>query len=303
MKNLAYSYVGWVPGGRGYVDAAFQDVELVRNKHKDEVDKIINDGYKQFQELSKAGLSMETASKAYDALTDLAKKIADLATDSISDVVDNHPKIKEKLGGNIDKLKSMGEQYGPEAKKQVDETWGQIKDVFAGGFSAENLSKAKSIIEDKVNKVQKLNDEAWNKGLEAVKPYLDKSPKAKELIESNADALKQGNVKELFDKAKKAVDSGDVQDLEKYVSDAAGKAKQKGQDFADNWGLDKYFQMLPEGGQILPKLQLLSKVASDHKEDGSKLLQETANELKELLDKKAKKAQEIVDSAKKEARK
>lgn len=301
IKDLAYSYVGWVPGGRGFVDAAFKDVEVVQEKHKDEVNKIINDGYKQFQDLSKAGLSMQTATKAYETLADIAKKIADLSADALGDIVDNHPQIKEKLGGNIDKLKSLGEQYGPDAKKQVDETWRQVKDVFAGGFSAANISKAKELIDDKVKQVQKLGDEAWSKGLEAAKPLLDKNPKVKELIENNADALKQGNVKELFDKAKAAVDAGDLGDLEKYVKGAADKAQSKGQEVASEWGLDKYFKALPEGGDVLAKLQQLSKVASEHKKDGEKLLQETVDELKELLEKKTKKAQEIADSAKKDA--
>ena len=301
IKDLAYSYVGWVPGGRGFVDAAFKDVEVVQEKHKDEVNKIINDGYKQFQELSKGGLSMQTATKAYETLADLAKKIADLSADALGDIADNHPQIKEKLGGNVDKLKSLGEQYGPDAKKQVDETWRQVKDIFAGGFSAANISKAKELIDEKVSQVQKLGDEAWSKGLEAAKPMLDNSPKVKELIEKNADALKQGNVKELFDKAKAAVDSGDLGDLEKYVKGAADKAQSKGQEVAADWGLDKYFKALPAGGDILSKLQQLSKVASEHKQDGEKLMNETVDELKELLEKKSKKAQDIVDSAKKDA--
>ncbi|KAM3562264.1 hypothetical protein ARSEF4850_002833 [Beauveria asiatica] len=303
IKDLAYSYVAWIPGGRSYVDAAFKDVEIVQEKHKEELNKIVNDGYKQFQNLSKAGLSIQTASKAYETLADIAKKIADLSVDALSDILDNHPQVKEKLGGNVDKLKSLGEQYGPDAKKQVDETWSQIKDIFAGGFSAANIAKAKALIDDKVGQVQKLGDEAWNKGLEAAKPYLDKSPKVKELVEKNADALKQGNLKELFEKAKAAVESGDLGDLEKYVKSAADKAQSKGKEVAGDWGLDKYFDALPEGSAILSKLQQIRKIASDHKQDGEKLLNETVDELKQLLEKKAKKAQEIVDSAQKDVSK
>ncbi|OAA64020.1 hypothetical protein ISF_04729 [Cordyceps fumosorosea ARSEF 2679] len=301
IKDLAYSYVGWVPGGRGFVDAAFKDVEVVREKHKDEVNNIIADGYRQFQELSKAGLSMQTATRAYETLADLAKKLADLSNDALSDIVDNHPQVKEKLGGNLDKLKALGEEYGPDAKKQVDETWHQVKDVFAGGLSAANVAKAKTLIDDKVGQLQKLGDEAWSKGLDAAKPYLDKNPKAKELIERNADALKQGNVKELFDKARAAVDSGDLGDLEKYVKGAADRAASKGKEVAGDWGLDKYLKALPDGGEVLSKLQQISKVAGEHRKDGEKLLSETVEELKKVLEKKASEAQDLVDSAEKEA--
>ncbi|KAF7562321.1 hypothetical protein G7046_g1812 [Stylonectria norvegica] len=303
IKQFAYSYVGWIPGGRSYVDAAFNDWEKVRENNADEADKLVNDAYKQFQDLSKTGLSLETASKAYDVLTDLAKKFADLAGGAIGDIIDNHPQLKEKLGGNVDQLKQLGEQYGPEAKKQVDETWKQIKDIIAGGISASNLDKARKLIEEKVEQVKKLGDEAWKKGLEEAKPILDKNPKVKELLEKNADALKQGNAKELFDKAKSAVESGDLGDLEGYVNKATEKVKSKGSDLASGWvDVEKYFKMIPQGDEILPKLQQLGEVATKHKDEGEKLLKETIEELKKVLEKKSERAEEIVEKAKKEAK-
>ncbi|KAF4470508.1 hypothetical protein FALBO_2562 [Fusarium albosuccineum] len=303
IKEFAYSYVGWIPGGRAYVDAAFNDWEKVRENNKDEADKLVNDAYKQFQDLSKSGLTLDTAYKAYDVLADLTKKIANLAGDAISDIIDNHPQVKEKLGGNVDQLKELGDQYGPEAKKQVDETWKQVKDIFASGFSASSIEKARKLIEEKVQQIKKLGDEAWKKGLEQAKPYLDKNPKVKELLEKNADALKQGNAKEVFDKAKSAVDSGDLGDLEKYVKDATEKVKSKGSELTDGWvDLDKYIKQIPKGEDVLQKLQQLGEVAEKHKDEGEKLFQETVEELRQVLEKKSEKAQEIADKAKKEAK-
>ena len=289
------------PRGRAYVDAAFSDWDSVRKNHKDEADKIVNDAYKQFQEVSKSGLSLETASKAYEVLADLSKKIASLASGAVSDILDNHPQAKEKFGGSIQQLQSMGEQYGPEAKKQVDETWSKMKDILAGGFSAANLEKARKLIEERVQQVKKLGDDAWKKGMEEAKPYLDKNPKVQELIEKNTDALKQGNLKELFDKLRSAVESKDLGDLEKYVNDAADKAKSKGADAAGALSLDKYLKMVPQGEEVLPKLQQIGQIADKHKEEGEKLLKETVEELKQVLEKKWQKAQDIVhDSSKKD---
>ncbi|KAH7008522.1 hypothetical protein EDB80DRAFT_438740 [Ilyonectria destructans] len=299
IKGFAYSYVGWIPGGRSYVDTAFNDWESVRKNHREEADELVNEAYKKFQEISKLGLSVETASRAYDVLAELSKKIANLAGDALSDILDNHPQVKEKLGGNVDKLKQFGEQYGPEAKKQVDETWKQVKEIFATGFGAGSLEKARKLIEEKVEQIKKLGDEAWKKGLEEAKPLLDKSPKVKELVEKNADALKQGNIKETFDKVKSAVESGDLGDLESYVKKAADKVKSKG---SDEWvDVDKYLKMIPQGDFVFEKLQQLSEVADKHKEEGEKLFKETMEELKQVLEKKSEKAHEIVNKAKKEA--
>ncbi|KAK1997125.1 hypothetical protein LX36DRAFT_691572 [Colletotrichum falcatum] len=302
IKQFAYSYVGWIPGGRAYVDSAFNDFETVRKNHKEEADEIVNDAYKQFQEVAKAGLSLDAVHKAYEVLTDISKKMAGLGGDAISDIIDNHPQLKEKLGGNVDQLKDMGARYGPEAKKQVDETWKQVQDLLAGGLTAGNFEKARKLVEDKVEQVRKLGDEAWKRALEEARPYLDKNPKVKELVEKNADALKQGNAKELFDRAKKAIESGDLGGLESYVGDAADKAKSKGSRVGESLGLDQYFKMIPDGDQILPKLKQLREIADKHKDEGERLFRETIEEVKKVLESKAKKAEEIAGNAKKEAK-
>ncbi len=303
IKQFAYSYVGWVPGGRAYVDTVFKDVDSIRENQRGEAYQLVNDAYKQLQDVSKSGLSLETLSKAYEVLADLSKKTANLAGNAFSDLIDNHPGLKEKLGGNLDQLKQLGEQYGPEAKKQVDETWRQIKDIIAGGLSASSLEKARKVIDEKVQQLKKLGDEAWNKGLEEAKPFLDKDPKVKELVEKNADALKQGNAKELFDRARSAVQSGDLGELEKYVTGAVDKAKKKGSELSSSWGgLDQYAKMIPDGDEILPKLQRLREIAEKHKDEGEKLFNDTLKEVKQVLEKKAKEAEEIVNKANKDAK-
>ncbi|KAI5461546.1 hypothetical protein BGZ63DRAFT_386068 [Mariannaea sp. PMI_226] len=301
IKQFAYSYVGWVPGGRAYVDTAFDDWEKVRKNHREEADKLVNEAYKRFQDVSKSGFSLETASRAFDVLADLTKKVADLAGDAISDILDNHPQVKEKLGGNVDQLRQLGEQYGPDAKKQVEDTWKQVKDVFAGGFSASSIDKARKLIDEKVKEVKKLGDAAWDKALEEAKPILDKNPKVKELVEKNADSLKGGNIKEIFEKAKSAVKSGKLDDLESYVKSIADQAKEKGSDLAGDWlDVDKYLKSIPEGGNILERLQQLGEVAEKHQEEGEKLFKETVQELGEVLERKAGRAQEIAENAKKQ---
>lgn len=301
IKNFCYSYVAWVPGGREYVDLAFKDLDTVRDNHKDEVNKIVSDAYGQFQSLAKQGLSMETASKAYQILADVSQKLASLAGDAASDILDNHPQLKEKFGGSIEQLKEMGEQYGPEAKEQVDRTWQQVKDVLAGGLTAANLDKARKIVQEKVEQVQQLGDKAWQKGMEQAKPYLDKNPKVKELIEKNADALKKGNAKELFEQAKKAVDEGNLGGLEDYVSKAVDKAKSKAGSVSG--GLEKYFDMIPSGGEVLSKIKQLKEVAETRKDEGEKLLKETMEEIQKVLEKKSDKAKEILDKAKEDSKK
>jgi F0F1-type ATP synthase membrane subunit b/b' len=305
LKEFSYSYVSWIPGGRQYVDTVFKDIETLRQDHGDEVNKIVNETYKQFQDLSKSGLSMDTATKAYDVLTEFSKKIAGLAGNAFTDLLDNHPQVKDKFGGSIDQLKQMAEQYGPEVKEQIDETWKKAGEIVAGGFTVANIDKARKLVEESVQKVKKLGDEAWKKGLEQAKPYLDKNPKVRELIEKNADALKQGNVKELFEKAKSAVDSSNLGELEEYVNKAVDQAKSKGSQLTGGFGLgglEQYFDKIPSGSEILSKVQQLREVAEQHSGEAEKLLKETMEEVKKVLEEKSEKAQKIAESAKKESK-
>lgn len=304
IKQFAYSYVAWVPGGRAYVDAAFKDLDTLRQNHGDDVDKIVTDAYRRLQDVSKQGLSLDTAAKVYDVLADVTKQLGSLAGDALGDVLDNHPQLKKQLGPGVDQLKQLSDELGPEAKKVADETWKQVKEIAAGGFTLQTANKIRQLVDEKVEQVKKLGDEAWKKGLEQAKPYLDKNPQVKELVEKNADLLKQGNATELFKQVKDAAESGKLGDLEEYVNKAVEKAKSKGSEAAGSLGAgyEQFFKMIPEGSEIVPKLQQLSQVFKEHSKEGEQLLRETAEDLKKLLEEKTKKAQKIAESAKKDAK-
>lgn len=190
----------------------------------------------------------------------------------------------------------MGDQYGPEAKKQVDDTWNQIRDIVKGGVSTDTADKIKKLIQDKREELKKAGDQAWQKGLEQAKPYLDKNTKAKELIEKNAEALKQGNVKELWDTVREAPDSGDVKKVEEKIQSQVDKVKSRG--FG---GLEQYFNMVPGGSQIIPKLQLLQEVAQKRGKDAEQLLKETGEEITQVLNKKSEKAKKLMEETKSES--
>jgi len=240
-------------------------------------------------------LNLDTAQQTWEVLQKYIKQVGELAGDAAEDILNNHPEIKKRVGGSLDQLKSMGESYGPEAKKQVDETWSQISDVLKGGFSADTAMKIKKLVDEKVQQVQKLGDEAWKKGMEQAKPYLDKNPKIKEIVDQNKDALKSGNFGELFDRVKKAVESGDTGDLEKYVKDAAGKAKDSGMG-----GLDQYLNKIPGASQVMPQLTKLQEFAQEHGEEAEKLLKQTINDITGVLSKRSDEAKKLAEKAKKD---
>ncbi|PSN61784.1 hypothetical protein BS50DRAFT_561945 [Corynespora cassiicola Philippines] len=299
LRSAATSYATFIPGARGYIDTAFNDLDAIREKHGDEVDSIVREAYGELRDIIGGGeLSLLTAQKAWGVIVKHLGRIGDLSGDAAQQIMDNHPQLKEKFGGNLDKLKEMGQNYGPEAKQEVDKTWNQITDIFKTGASPENIEKVKKVVQEKIELVKKMGDEAWKKGMEQAKPYLDKNPKVKEIVEENADQLKQGNVQELYQKIKQAVEKGDTGDLEKYIRSAADKAKDTG--FG---GLDQYLNKIPGGDQIIPKLTQLQDVAQKHGDEAQKILKDAVGEISEILKKKGDEAEELAKKAKDDSKK
>ncbi|EOA86743.1 hypothetical protein ACJQWK_08327 [Exserohilum turcicum] len=298
LRQAAQSYAAFIPGARGYVDSAFDDLDAIRAKHGNEVDQIVREAYEEMRQvLGKGDMSLVTAHKTWDVITKHMSRIADLAGDASQQIMDNHPQLKERLGGNIDKLKEYGDKYGPEAKKEVDRTWQQISDVVKTGLSAQNIEKIRSLVQEKMDKLNKMGDEAWKKGMEQAKPYLDKNPQVKKLVEENADALKGGNVQELYQRVKSAVEKGDTGDLESYVKNAAGKAKDAG--FGD---YEQYLKKMPGGDQILPKLSQLQEVAQKHGDEAQKILKDAVSEISDILQKKGDEASKLAEKAKQDSK-
>ncbi len=302
LRSTAKSYAAFIPGAAGYVDSAFDDIDAVRNKHGKEVDNIIKEAYAELKDVSQEGMSMTAAKKAWDILQKHLQRIGDLAGDAATDIVNNHPALKDKVGGNMDQLKQMGDKYGPEAKKQVDETWDQIRDIVKMGVSASTIPKIQSLVQEKTQKIQELGGKVWDQGMEKAKPYLDKSPEVKKLVEENKEKLKkQGNVQELYEKVKDAVQSGSTDSLKQYVQNTVKKVGQSSGG-GDGGGLEKYLDMVPGGSEIVPKLTELQRIAQEHGEEAEKIAKDTFGEIQEVLQRKVGEAEELARKAKKNAK-
>ena len=285
LRSTATSYAAFIPGAKSYVDSAFNDLDKVQANHGKEVEVIVNNAYKELKSATKSGMSVETASKAWEILEKTIKQLGELAAGSASEILDNHPELKEKVGGNIDHLKSMADNYGPEAKKQLDDTYKQVADVIKGGVSMESINKVRQLIQEKTEQMKKMGDEAWKKGMEQAKPYLDKNPQVKEIIEKNQDSLKNGNFGELFEQVKNAVSSGKTDQLQQYVKQAG----------------EKYSKMSGSSG-IFDTLRKLQDVAKDHGKEAEDILKGAYDDIRKILEKRIGEAEKVAAKAGKDAK-
>jgi len=300
LRQTATSYAGFIPGAKGYVNSAFDDIDAIQKKHGSEVEKIVNNAYGELKDVSKKGASLDAVSDAWEVIQKAMKQIGELAGDAAEDILNNHPDLKKKVGGNLDQLKGMGDQYGPEAKKKVDETWDQVKNILKGGVGLGTADQLRKLVQDKVQEVKKLGDQAWQKGMEQAGPALDKAPKVKELVEQNKDKLMQGNLSQLWEKVQQAAKSGDSSDLESFVKETVQQGKDKAGG-GSGGGLEQYFNMIPGGSEIMPKLQQLQELAQKHGDEAEKLAKDTFKEIQDVLSKKVDEGQKLAEKAKKDA--
>jgi hypothetical protein len=217
LKEAANKYARWLPGGREYVDKVFQDVETVRQRHGGEVDNIVREAYGELRDTSKKGLNLETLAQTWEVLSKHLQRLGSLAVDAGQDILNNHPQLQESFGSSFQQLQELGDQLGPEAKKQVDETWKQVRQIVDQGISFESAQKVQQLVEEKTKQVRELGSKAWEKGYEQIKPMLDQNPQVNQLVEQNRDILKSGNVSDVLSKIQFAVTSGSTLDLEKYI--------------------------------------------------------------------------------------
>ena len=217
LRETANKYARWLPGGREYVDKAFDDLEKIRQQHGGEVDSIVREAYGELRDVSKKGMNAEALGDVWEVLQKHLRKLSALAANAGQAILDNHPQLKQQFGGSFDQLKQLGEQAGPQAQKVVDETWAEVSKILSGGFKLDTFDRIRKLVDEKTEQVKNMGDEAWKEGYEQIKPMLGKNEKVKRLVEENMDAFKNSNVSEAVQKVQGAVQSGSTQDLEQYI--------------------------------------------------------------------------------------
>ncbi|KAL1583370.1 hypothetical protein WHR41_08054 [Cladosporium halotolerans] len=302
LRETVDSYTKFIPGASYYVDRAFDDLEKIRGKHGEEVDAIVRESYDEMKKLTNNGFNADSASKAWEVLQQTFVRIGRLAGDAAEDILDNHPQLKEKVGGKFGQLKQMGEQYGPEAKKQVDETWDEVQKILQSGFSMTAVTKIQKLVQDKSEELKKYGDQAWQKGMEQAKPLLDKSPQVKELVENNKEKLLQGDLGQLWEKIQDATKSGNTDDLQSFVKDQVNKVSKSAGGSGGSSGIEQLLNMIPGGSDIGGKLQQLQEVGQKHGDEAEKLVKSAVEEIKKVLQSKVEEAEQLKNKAEKDVK-
>lgn len=302
LRDTITPYARFIPGASGYVDQAFKDIEKVQEKHGDELNKIVKQTYDELKDITKDGASVETASRAWEVLQKCMKHIGQLAGDAAGDVMNEHPELKEKFGKGYKQLQQYGEQFGPEAKKQVEDTKKQVEDIYKQGLNSDNINKIQKLIQEKTEQIKGYGENAWKQGMEKAQPALEKYPELKEQVEKNKDKLLQGDLGQLWQKLQQAAKSGDVDDAKKFVSDQLEKGQQTMSQGGGGGGFESLLAMFPHGKDVGGKFQQLQELSQKHGKEAENLVKSAFEDIKKVLEKKVEEGQSLKEKAEKDAK-
>lgn len=301
LRETVTGYTRFVPGANQYVDQAFQDIEKLQQHHGDKVNKIVSDTYNELKDVTKNGASVAAVNQAWDVLQKCFKRLSDLAGDAAEDLLNEHPELKDKVGGRYKQLRQMADQYGPEAKQQVDDTIRKVQDIIKGGLSSENIDKARKLVEEKVQDLQKYGEKAWEEGLKRAQPVLDKYPDLKQTINQNKDKLLQGDLGQLWDKVQQASQTGNTQDAKNFIQEQVQKASSSAT--GGLGGIENFINsfMGGSGKDLTQKFQQLQELGEKHGKEAENLIKSAFEDVKKVLDQKVQEGKELKDRAQKDA--
>ncbi len=157
-----------IPGSAPFLGKVFDQIEQISKEHGDDVKKLFDETYKDFEKLSKEGaLDSQTASKAVDILQKRVKELQELAGnvggDAYNKLITENPKLKDQISEQYDKLKEVAEkakEKKPEAEKLLKETSSELVKIFKDtGVSQESVKKAQDLLKKKAEEAKKLGED------------------------------------------------------------------------------------------------------------------------------------------------
>jgi len=157
-----------IPGSAPFLGKVFDQIEQISKEHGDDVKKIFDETYKDFEKLAKeGGLDSQTASKTVDILQKRVKELQELAGaaggDAYNKLISENPKLKDQIAEQYDKLKEVVEkakEKKPEAQKLLKDTSSELAQIFKdNGVSKEAVQKAQDLLKKKAEEAKKLGED------------------------------------------------------------------------------------------------------------------------------------------------
>ncbi|KAI5776454.1 hypothetical protein EDC01DRAFT_636699 [Geopyxis carbonaria] len=192
IRSTTQHYLSSIPGAGPAVDRAFHTLDSLSEHHGDDVNRIISETYEELREtISNGGLDKKTGEKVAAIMEKRIAELGELGKDAGQRILSENPELRKTLGSSFETMRELGQRYGPEAQRVVEETYKEVQDIIDSG----DMTKAAKLVRDKTQKVQELGrrsgNSAWEAMVEEVDGYLNKVPRVKEVFGDQAGELRK----------------------------------------------------------------------------------------------------------------
>lgn len=79
IEEFCFSNASWIPGGRSYLEAAFKDLDSIEQRHKEEVDCILDDVFRDLRHVANEGYSIRNVRRVFAIFSSLEQRLGEVA--------------------------------------------------------------------------------------------------------------------------------------------------------------------------------------------------------------------------------
>ncbi|UJR20789.1 hypothetical protein I4U23_023902 [Adineta vaga] len=168
LKYLRSASATLIPGSAPFLGKIFDQIEDITKEHGDEVKKVFEETYNDFEKLTKeGGLDPKTAGKAVEILQKRVKEIQDLAGDvggdAFNKLISENSELRSKISEQYSSLKDLAEKAKdkkPEIKKLLKETGTELANIFKdNGVNKQTIKQAQELLKKKSEEAKKLAED------------------------------------------------------------------------------------------------------------------------------------------------
>lgn len=133
LRKTTKAYVGFLPGASPVVDTVFDTLDEVHDKHREEVDKIVAEGYDELQGVireSDGAPNLLTGTRVLGVIKKIGVALAGVGRragqSAFITLKERHPLIADQLESGYQVLLELAMRSGPEGARIFEETMQQV---------------------------------------------------------------------------------------------------------------------------------------------------------------------------------
>ncbi|KAL7272048.1 hypothetical protein RUND412_005160 [Rhizina undulata] len=211
-KDVGYQILEKYPQLKEKIGSSLSQLRNLGKKYGSDGQKIVDETYKQVQDIADKDLSLEAINSAANVvnakteeLKELGGKLSDKAWEDsskeVQKILDKMPEVKRILEQNMNAIKSVALSGGV-SSTIIPQVFDQVKTISTEGPTKENIEKFQNFVEQKIREGEEqiggsMGDASWQTSIQTLEKYLKTIPGGEKILLDSPD------VSDLFKLAKK----------------------------------------------------------------------------------------------------